>query len=66
MYITDTARHEVVVVTPDLEQSVLTGEAQFKGANGIHVNNEDLYVGGEYLWHVDLDDNTVIAIRLSD
>ena len=62
MYITDTARHEVVVVAPDLEQSLLTGEARFKGANGIQINNEDLYVGGEYLWHVNLRDNTVTRI----
>lgn len=62
MYVTDTARHEVVMVTPGLDLSRLTGEAQFKGANGIHVENEDLYVGGEFLWHVDLRDDTVTRI----
>lgn len=62
IYVTDTARHEVVVVTADLEQSILTGMAQFKGANGIHVKDNDLYVGGERLWHVDLRDNTVTTI----
>lgn len=31
---TDTARHQVVVITPDLEQSILTEKPQFKGANG--------------------------------
>lgn len=62
IYVTDTARHEVVVISPGLEQSILTGEAQFKGANGIHINGDDLYVGGERLWHVDLRDNTVTRI----
>lgn len=59
IYVTDTARHEVVVISEELEQSVLTGIAQFKGANGIHISDDDLYVGGEQLWHVDLRDNTV-------
>lgn len=62
IYVTDTARHEVVVINPELEQSILTGQAQFKGANGIHINGDDLYVGGERLWHVDLRDNTVTRI----
>ena len=62
MYVTDTARHEVVVVTPELGLSLVTGEARFKGANGIHINDDDLYVGGEYLWHVDLRDGTVTRI----
>lgn len=62
VYVTDTARHEVVVISPELEQSILTGRAQFKGANGIHINGDDLYVGGERLWQVDLRDNTVTRI----
>lgn len=62
LYVTDTARHEVVVVTAELERSVLTGIAQFKGANGIHLEDDDLYVGGERLWHVELGDNTVTRI----
>jgi len=59
LYITDTAQHKVVVVSPDLEHCVLTGKEQFKGANGIEIRDDDLYVGGEHLWHVDLRDNTV-------
>lgn len=62
IYVTDTVRHEVVVISPELEQSILTGQAQFKGANGIHINGDDLYVGGEHLWHVDLRDNMVTRI----
>lgn len=62
IYVTDTARHEVVVISPELEQSILTGTAQFKGANGIHINGDDLYVGGEHLWHVNLQDNVVTRI----
>jgi glyoxylase-like metal-dependent hydrolase (beta-lactamase superfamily II) len=62
IYITDTARGEVVVISPELEQSVLTGQPQFPGANGIHIDDDDLYVGGERLWHVDLRDNTVTTI----
>jgi len=62
IYVTDTVRHEVIVISPELQQSILTGKAQFKRANGIHIDNDDLYVGGERLWHVDLRDNVVTAI----
>lgn len=62
IYVTDSARGEVVVISPGLAQSVLTGEPQFPGANGIHVNMDDLWVGGGRLWHVDLRDNIVTTI----
>ena len=62
IYVTDTARGEVVVITAELEQSILTGEAQFDGANGIHVDDDVLYVGGKYLWQVRLGDDTVTKI----
>ena len=62
IYVTDTARGEVVVVTPQLDESILTGQPQFPRANGIHIDDEDLYVGGERFWHVDLRDNTVTTI----
>ena len=63
IYVTDSARGEVVVVGPGLEQSVLTGEPQFPGANGIHIDNDDLWVGGGRLWHVDLRDGVVTAVE---
>lgn len=62
IYVTDTAQHQVVVVADGAQRSILTGKAQFKGANGIEIRNDDLYVGGEHLWHVDLEDNTVTKI----
>jgi hypothetical protein len=62
LYVTDTAQHQVVVVSTDLEQTVLTGEAQFRGANGIEIGDDHLYVGGEHLWRVDLRHDTVTRI----
>jgi hypothetical protein len=62
IYVTDSARGEVVIISPELEQTVLTGEPQFPGANGIHINDEDLWVGGGRLWHVDLRDLTVTTV----
>jgi hypothetical protein len=62
IYVTDSARGEVVAIGPDLEQSVLTGESQFPGANGIHINDDDLWVGGGRLWHVDLVFGTVTTV----
>jgi sugar lactone lactonase YvrE len=62
IYVTDSARGEVVAIDARLEQSILTGEPQFPGANGIHVNQDDLWVGGGRLWHVDLRDDTVTTV----
>ena len=62
IYVTDTAHGEVTVINPGLEQSVLTGQPQFPGANGIHIDNDDLYIGGKHLWHVDLRDNVITTI----
>jgi len=61
-YVTDTARHEVISHSPDGTRTVLTGRAIFKGANGIALEGEYLYVGGERLWRVDLSDNSIETI----
>lgn len=62
VYITDTARHQVIRVSADGKQSVLSGQAQFKGANGIAIQGHHLYIGGERLWRLDLGDNSVSII----
>ena len=59
VYVTDTAKHQVIQLSPGGTQSVLTGEAQFKGANGIALADHHLYVGGERLWRVKLSDGSV-------
>lgn len=53
-YVTDTARHQVIRLQPDGTQTVLLDEARFTGANGIALAGDQLYVGGERLWRVDL------------
>ncbi len=62
LYVTDTARGEVTVITPGREQSLLVGAGAFSGANGLHIDDRVLYVGGERLWRVDLEDSTVSTI----
>jgi len=62
VYVTDTAGHKVVVVAPDETQSTLTDQAQFQGANGIHIEGKVLYVGGLRLWRIDLENNDVVTI----
>ena len=59
VYITDTAKHQVIRILPDGTQSVVTGKAQFKGANGIALKDGNLYIGGERLWRVSLSDGSV-------
>lgn len=62
IYVTDTARHQVIKHSADGQQSVLTGEPRFKGANGIEFDGDVLYVGGKRLWRVDLENDAVTAI----
>jgi len=62
VYISDTAKHQVIRVQPDGTQSVLTGKAQFTGANGIAIDGSYLYVGGKRLWRLDLNNNSVETI----
>ena len=61
-YVTDTAKHQVIEVEPDGAHTVFTGEAQFQGANGIELSGEHLYIGGERLWRVDLENESVETI----
>lgn len=62
VYVTDTAKHQVIRLLPDGTQSVLTGEAQFKGANGIALDGERLFVGGARLWSVNLQNGSIATI----
>ena len=62
MYVSDTAGHKVVEISKDRAQSMLAGKPQFQGANGIHLDGETLYVGGERLWQVNLEDYSVTTI----
>lgn len=57
-YVTDTVRGNVVAVDPAGNSALLGVTGQFPGANGIHIDDQDLYVGGERLWHFNLRDNT--------
>jgi hypothetical protein len=62
IYVTDMARDQVIVHTPDGSGSVLGGAPRFKRANGIHIDGENLYVGGTRLWRVNLDTGLATTI----
>lgn len=61
-WVTDTARGEVIERGRDGQQSVFLAQGAFKGANGIAVRGDRLFVGGERLWCVDLRDNAVTTV----
>ena len=50
------------LLRPDLDQHVFIEAGLFPGANGIHIRNDDMYIGGDSLWHVDLVDLAVTTI----
>lgn len=62
MYITDTARDQVVKRALDGKQSVLIGDHAFDGANGIEIDGGVLYVGGKRLWRLDLESGVVATL----
>lgn len=62
IYVTDTARHEVIRRSPDGTRSVLTDQARFPKANGVALDGEYLYVGGARLWRVALRHDSVETI----
>lgn len=63
IYISDTAAGRVIVLAPDGEQTELVSNIRFEGANGIEIGpGGALYVGGKYLWRVDL--STAAAERI--
>ena len=62
VYVTDTARNQVIQRFPDGTQSVLTGQARFAGANGIALDGERLFVGGARLWRVNVRTGSVLTI----
>lgn len=62
LYVTDSAKGQVIVAENPREQSVLVGEGRFPGANGIALDGDTLYVGGERLWKVNLKTRYVQTI----
>jgi hypothetical protein len=62
VYVTDTARGQVIQLLPDGTQSVFIGEARFAGANGIALDHGWLYIGGKRLWRVNLQGHQVETI----
>ncbi|MDJ0793545.1 MAG: hypothetical protein QNI98_04800 [Woeseiaceae bacterium] len=62
VYVTDTAKHQVIRRSPDGTKSVLAGEARFTGANGIALDGERLFVGGARLWQVNLRTGSIVTI----
>jgi hypothetical protein len=54
-YVSDTAAGQVIKVSNDGTQSVFVEEAKFPGANGMEIHDGFLYVGGERLWRINLN-----------
>lgn len=61
-WVTDTARGQVIKRTAEGELSVFRENISFKGANGIALHGQRLFVGGERLWRVDLENGAVTTV----
>ncbi|MBT8097382.1 MAG: hypothetical protein KJO19_10125 [Woeseia sp.] len=61
-WVTDTARGQVIEHTSQGVLSVFLEDVGFKGANGIALNGQRLFVGGERLWCVDLESGAVTTV----
>ncbi len=62
IYVSDSARHQVIRVGPDGHQAVFAGEGRFENANGMAVRDNTLYVGGARVWAVDLASKRVTTV----
>lgn len=62
LYVTDTAQHAVVRVSTDGRRTTIGGNEKFTGANGIALAGDNLYVGGERLWRVELQSGHVETV----
>jgi hypothetical protein len=62
LYISDTAGHQVIQLLPNGQQSELKSSVQFKGANGMAIDNGHLFIGGERLWRLELQTGEVNTI----
>ena len=62
IFVTDTAGHKVIRHAPGGEQTSLLGDTEFKGANGIEIHGDMLYVGGARLWSVELRTEVMTTI----
>jgi hypothetical protein len=56
VYISDTAAGQVIKLSVDGAQAVFIGQEKFPGVNGMETHDGYLYVGGERLWRVNLQD----------
>ncbi len=63
LYVTDSATHQVHEYAPDGTMSLVANDFVFKDANGIHLRGDQLFVGGQKLWCVDLKTNRVDTIE---
>lgn len=59
MYVTDTAAGNVVKVDTEGKSKIFIGANKFPGANGIEIRENQLFVGGERLWLVNLINKTI-------
>ena len=62
IFVTDTARGQVIEVRHAASQRVFLGASRFPGANGIEAHGDDLYIGGKRLWKVHLPTSAVTTI----
>ncbi len=58
LYVSDTGAHQVVKISANGEQSLVNSPFKLANANGIALYKNYLFIGGERLWRIDLDDDT--------
>ncbi len=62
VYVSDSARHKVIKIQDGLPTAFPNDTTEFKYANGVHLNENRLYIGGDKLWVIDLRSMNVESI----
>lgn len=54
IYVSDSARHKVIKIQDGIPTPFPNDTTEFKYANGMHLDENRLYIGGDRLWVIDL------------
>ena len=63
VYVSDSAKNRIYGFRPGGEGFLPFGAALFNFANGMHIDGDTLYAGGEGLWMIDLPSGEISDIR---
>lgn len=66
VYVSDSARHKVLKIQAGIAMAFPDDSTHFQYANGLHIDNDTLYVGSDKLYNIDLKTNKISDMGVDD